>query len=194
MEMSRRKGFIYTLESVIAAALMMGTVIFVIPEVQQEQPPTFEDINSAIESLDRMDQLSGNRSSVRTSLEPFRPSNYNLSVRTVTVRSRDEEVSGTADFNVSRGSKELLLWIDSASNLEITYRGDVVFDRDQPGYHRVRLDEEPGYLNFTGSSELKLRIDRYKRFGEPPVSTEAYSTNYIDYNGTLRELQVIAWR
>lgn len=190
----KRKGFIYTLEAVIAASLMLGTVIFVVPEVDQNAPPTSEDINSAMASLDQGGELEGNRSSIKDQLLPYAPSGYNLTIRTSTARSRFETVSDGDAFYLESGSKELMLWVDSASNLEVTYRGNTVFDRSQEGYHRVNLDSGSGYLNFTGSSDLSFAVQKYGSSGELPPASEAYSSNYIDYNGTLREIQVITWR
>lgn len=194
MEIDTRKGFVYTLESAIAASLMLGTVIFVIPEIQQTQPPALEDLNSAMRSLHGTDSLGSSVSEIEDSLRPYTPSNYNLTVLLDSVRTRDESVDGSDEFLLEEGDKELMLWIESASNLEITYRGDTVFDLSQPGYHRVSLSSEPGYLNVTGDSQLDLRVNHLNGYGDLPDSSQAYSTNYIDHNGTLREIQVVVWR
>ena len=53
IDTSWRKGFVYTLEAVMAASLMMGTVVFVVPEIQQVGPPAMEDLDTALRSLDR---------------------------------------------------------------------------------------------------------------------------------------------
>lgn len=194
MEVDSRKGFIYTLEAVIAASLMMGTVVFVIPEIQQTEPPTMEDLNSALVSLDGSDSLGNNTSGIEDDLQPYKPSNYNISVLTDSVETRDGSVDGDGQYYLEDGNKEVMLWIESASNLEITYSGSTVFDRSESGYHRFNVDPEPGYLNFTGTSDLDFRVNRFRSSGSLPASSEAYSTNYIDYKNSLREVTVILWR
>lgn len=193
-EIAAEKGFIYTLESVMAASLMLGTVIFVIPEIQQTGPPALEDLNTAIVSLDQRDELGDNILEIETNLDSYAPSNYNLTARTETVRTQDESVDGSASFYIKEGNKGVMLWINSATDLEATYRGNTVFNRDETGYHRLQLQDEPGYLNFTGSSQLDLRLNHYNDQGDLTTTSQAYTTNYIDYNGSLREVQVIVWR
>lgn len=189
-----RKGFIYTLESVIAASLMLGTVLFVIPEIQATEPPALDDLNSAMRSLDDVNALGANNSEIKSNLEPHTPSGYNLSVLSKKVGTEDGAVDGSDEFLLEEGTKEVMLWIDSASSLEITFRGQTVFDRDQTGYHRISIGDEAGYLNFTGSSQLSFRTHYFRSDGQLPDTREAYSTNYIDHNGTLREIQAVIWR
>lgn len=188
------KGFIYTLESVIAASLMLGTVIFVIPEVQQTGTPALEDLNTALVSLDQRDELGDSILEIETVLDSYAPSNYNMTVRTESVRTRDISINGEESLYIEEGNKDVMMWIESAADLDVTYRGDTVFDRDETGYQRLEIGEKSGYLNFTGSPELDLRVNHYRDRGNLTTSSQAYTTNYLDYNGTLREVQVIVWR
>lgn len=188
------KGFVYTLEAVIAASLMLGTVVFVIPEIQETGSPALDDLKSAIRALDDVEELGSNNSEIQSNLEPHTPSNYNLSILSKNVRTEDGTVDGSDEFFLDEGTKEVMLWIESASSLEITFRGNTVFDRDQTGYHRISLEDESGYLNFTGSSQLSFRTNYFWSGGQLPDTREAYSVNYIDHNGTIREIKGVIWR
>ena len=193
IDTSWRKGFVYTLEAVMAASLMMGTVVFVVPEIQQVGPPAMEDLDTALRSLDQSDELGDNLTELDNQLVAYSPPNYNLTVRKETVRTQDSSVTGGDSIRVKNGTKDLMIWKPEGS-IEATYRGSTVFDRNSAGYHRAELGSESGYLNFSGSSDADVRINYYGNEGELPVTEVAYTTNFIDYNDRLRELQVIVWR
>lgn len=188
-----RKGFVYTLEAVMAASLMMGVVVFVVPEIQQVGPPSMEDLDTALGSLDQSGELGENITELEDQLLDYSPSNYNLTVRLETVRTRDRSVTGGDSIRLENGTKELMIW-KPEGDISASYKGVTVFDRNSGGYHRVGLGDRSGYLNFSGSSDADIRVNYYQSEGNLPVTDVAYTTNFIDYSEKLREVQVIVWR
>ncbi|MFT4868234.1 MAG: hypothetical protein ACI9LV_000859 [Candidatus Nanohaloarchaea archaeon] len=191
----KRKGFVYTLEAVIASTIILSMILFVIPEISPDPEIELAPLQSGIETLDDQGKLNSSTSNLTESVRPYKPGNYNLTTQTTTLGARYETVSGDQSFQVSSGSKDLLLWIDNADDLEVTFGGVNVLETDESGYREVSLGSEPGYLNFTGNSiDLDLQISNYSSEGEIPEANTVRSVNYIDMGKKLREIQVIMWR
>jgi hypothetical protein len=187
-----RKGFVYTLEAVIASSIVLGTSLFVIPNAVPEPEPNFDSVEKGLISLQSRGELDSSVENVTEDIEPFAPQSYNVTVRMTSVDKTEGEVKGGESFQLRSGYKKLLLWIDSSTDLEITYRGNSVLDSDKTGYRELELERSSGYLNFTGSADLKFEVQRYQSEGSLPSSDTVISRNVIGKDE--REIQVVMWQ
>lgn len=91
-----RKGFVYTLEAVIASILLLTTVTVIIPDLESQKRTDNEvkqRVLSGIEVLDSTGQLEDNLSieALETDLKPFIPDGYSYKVLLKKVDTREIE-------------------------------------------------------------------------------------------------------
>lgn len=191
MEMT--KGFIYTLEAIIASALVLGTALFIIPQTFAEQDPDLESIENGLRSLDNQGELGETPEEITEQIQAYVPPGYNATVRVTYSNSTYKDVNGEESFYLREGGKKLLMWPDSDSGFEATY-GSTTIGISGGGYHETFLDSREGYLNFSSEADLKFQVDRYVTLGDIPERERLYSTNYLKAGEGLKEVQVMIWR
>lgn len=197
---SNRKGFIYTLEAVIAATLFLTTVTMLIPQGADpaDTRPVKETVRSAIESLDRSGDLRDDLTvaALEAELDPFVPTGYNHSVRVTEVETENRKLNSPQEFYFDKQGEgaELQLWLHEASNLEATFDGETVIqDRDSVGYVQEPLPGTEGYLNFTGTGKGSFDFDVYHQKGGLPESDSTRSLSYVVAEENLTEIKVFLW-
>lgn len=195
MALTLRKGFVYSLEAVIASSILISMILFVIPEITGGSEINLEPVETSLQSLDSQGNLGNTTGEINNSLEPDKPGRFNLTTIIVSRNLTQESVSGEEEFQLENGSKKLLLWVDEAQDLEITYRDETIVSNDFTGYKELDLATESGHLNFTGTSiQLDFEVSNFQSEGEVPEADTVYSVNYIDFKDGLREVRVMIWR
>lgn len=191
-----QKGFVYTLEAVIAATLFLGMVIVVIPDIQPDRPSrTLQDtVENALETIDKTSDLDNmTREEIDTELDSFVPAGQNYSVRIAEVKTETRTVEAPEEFDFDKEGNhtEIQLWIDSADNLDATFAGEQVLDSySSSGYELRTVSSTSGTLDFTGSSNLTFDFDVYSYSGSLPDQKNTKAVNYVTGE---REVQVFLW-
>jgi len=193
------KGFVYTLEAIIASGLLLGVVLTVLPQAQtvtdvDMQGQAYEGLETLHESGEFDHNISN--ASIEKKIDPYLADSFNYSVSVTEVEEESREISSPYEehFDGNGSSSELQLWIDNANNLDITFAGNTVLsDRDSAGYKEVSLSKTEGWLNFTGTGELEFHFDSYKTDGDTVTADNVFATSYIaQINGT-KQIRVKTW-
>lgn len=186
------KGFVYTLESVIASTLIISMILVVVPQVTSNPQINLEPVMTGIQSADQNGKLGDSPENISDSVSDFIPETFNFSIRTTETETTEVRVTGNREMQLQAGYKKVLLWIEDADNLEATYRGETVLQTDGEGYTEIELGSESGYLNFTANNvKLDAEIKRYRTQGNLIDSNTVYSIGYIDIEEGVREIQVM---
>lgn len=196
---SARKGFIYTLEAIIGSALLLGVVLTVTPQFQQDASMDPQrQVHSGLEALYRTGNLTDNLSTaqIESDLEPYTPDAFNYSVNVVETETVSENISSPYQeyIDTSGDNSELQLWIDSSSGLNVSFNNESVLkDYSGSGYELASIQGTEGWLNFTGAGELEYRFSTY-RSSSRDIDAESVSvTSYlVNKNGT-KEIRVRMW-
>ncbi|MFB6166996.1 MAG: hypothetical protein ABEJ62_01910 [Candidatus Nanohaloarchaea archaeon] len=196
---SGRKGFVYTLEAIIASTFFLATVTTVVPGSEPANTRAVQETTrSALSSLDKTGALRDDMSpsALRAELEPFVPPGYNHSVRVTEVDSSRKTFSSPQQFYFDRAGSyhELQIWMENADNLNITFDGEeVVEDQDTAGYNSAGLSGGEGFLNFTGTGSGEFEFDSYTRKGGVPSGGNIKTVSYIVAGENLTEIKVFLW-
>ncbi|MFB6213615.1 MAG: hypothetical protein ABEJ07_03585 [Candidatus Nanohaloarchaea archaeon] len=199
MALRRRKGFVYTLEAIIASTFFLAVVTTVVPGSEPANTRAVQETTrSALSSLDKTGALRDDMSPpvLRAELEPFVPPGYNHSVRITEVDTERRRFSSPQQFyfDKSGGYVEMQLWLENAQNLNVTFAGEkVIEDRDTAGYTGVALSGGEGFLNFTGTGSGEFEFDSYTRKGGVPSGENIKTVSYIVAGENLTEIKVFLW-
>lgn len=199
MALENRKGFVYTLEAVLASLMILGVAVTVLPGFQDEESDTNpeEQVYSGLQTLDRSGNLTGKSvSEVETMIEPYVPESYTYSVHFVEVERLEDNISVPHQKYISEeGSySELQLWINSASNLGITFDGTQVLEGySGSGYEKISLKEPEGWLNFTGSANIEYSFDIYQSTEDNIDTDEVSVAQYVIVENGFKEIRVKVW-
>lgn len=192
----RKKGFVYTLEAVIAATLFLGMVIIVIPDIQTERPSrTSQDtVVNALETIDKTSELDNmTKDEIETELSSFVPAGQNYSVRIAEVKTETREFNAPEDFQFDKNGTytEIQFWIESSNNLNATFDGKSLLDNySSSGYELRKASSTSGTLDFTGSGDLTFEFDVYSFSGSIPDREKMKTVNYLTDG---KEVQVFLW-
>jgi len=145
MALKYRKGFVQTLEAVLASTLVLGVVLNVVPEFQQEsntQPR--QQVLSGLETLDKTGKLNNNlvAANIESEIKPYVPKGYNYSANIVEVESASGRISGSEEryIDTDGNYSEIQLWIDSSSSLNISFNGDTILQNySEQGYEIIQV-------------------------------------------------------
>lgn len=200
MALNHRKGFVYTLEAILASTLVLGVVLTVIPGFQQDvntQPQG--QVRSGLETLESTGDLTDNMSSeeIENEIDPYVPNSFNHSVAIVTVDSRSSSVSSPDEdyINTTGSYSEIQFWIESSSGLDVSFDNETVLeDYSGNGYKTVPVSNPEGWLNFTGTGELEYKFDSYSSDIEEIDEDQVSVVNYIVMANGTREVQVRLWK
>ncbi len=198
--MEMKKGFVYTLEAVIASALFLGVALAVLPDdVDSQQPEVIQTtMHSTLEALDKTGRLRDNLTitELENDIDSYVPATYSFAVnknvvKTDTYRLEDGEstyLSSNGDYS------ELQIWFQDASGLNITFNGTLIVDqRDGPGYVRRNVPGSEGWLNLTGNGEAVIDFDTYKQQGESVEDDDLTTVSYVVQKNGTKEIQVKLW-
>lgn len=186
------KGFVYTLESVIASTLIISMILVVVPQISGSPETNLEPAMTGIQSADQNGNLGDSPENISESLNEFIPETFNFSIRTTETKTTDIRLTGEEEIELQGGYKKVLLWVEDADNLEATYRSETVLQTSETGYKEIELSPESGYLNFTADNvELDGEINRYRTKGDVLDSNTVYSIGYINIEEEVREIQVM---
>jgi hypothetical protein len=198
MALTARKGFIHTLEAIIASTHVLGVVLTVIPEFQQlSDTRPQEQVRSGLEALDNTGDLTDNLSSneIESEIESYVPSAYNYSVNIVEVNS----ASGTDPslpryINTTGSYSEVQLWIKSSNGLNISFGDETLLESSSDnGYKAFSVSDSEGWLNTTGTGEFEYRFDTYNSDTENIDQKRVSVVNYITTKNGTKEIRVRLW-
>ncbi len=191
-----RKGFVYTLEAVIAATLFIGIVLVVIPGIQNDRPPRTVQatIHTGLGSLDKTYGLENRTpTEIENALGEFVPPGYDHSVRLAKTNTETRKVTAPATYSLDKSGDhfEVQLWIQSASNLDVKFNGEKLLENySTSGYQAFEVSTGTGELNFTGTGKAVFDFDAYSYTSGIPDRKNVISVNYLTGE---TEVQTFLW-
>lgn len=218
--MAVRKGFLSTLEAVIASTIFLLFIINAAPmftgETGQIDEMSLNNIHSAMKSLDKADLLRENLTerdldALEDTVEGY-ASPLNAAVGVLYSNTTEFNYTGsgsegyTFENSISQEERTILrFWIEEATNLEVTLNGETVLTADSAGYEQAIVTAETisGGNNLevdADSADLDIILDqyRYEQSQELPDDTSVASTGYLisGSNETISptELRVFLWQ
>ena len=201
-----RKGFINTLESVIASSLILGIVLALIgtPAVSESGLDPTDSIYNGLENLDSQDELENSPEDLELLLDGHVPSGFDFIVEVTEIErtyEEDLEINGentyTASIDDGEEYSELKLWIDSNNGLDINIDDTFVETVEDTNYTEIPLDSAEGELEIEGEAELDLAVENHvtDSSGEVGESSQTNTVTYTTpYQETLANIRVVAWR
>jgi hypothetical protein len=192
------KGFINTLEAVLASSFLLFLALVAAPQLATDnQLESRETLQQAADTLQMGGEPPQQPAQVDSELAGLVPpglrtrttiSQYSLEERRVEVSGGQQNVTvPAAPF------AEAQLFVDSAPSLNLRFNGTDLAALS-PGYRRVEL---PGYgnLTFDGSGRATVAVLSYdqSRSSGTPEGTRFSASVFATENGT-REVTVEAWR
>ncbi len=201
-----RKGFINTLESVIASSLILGIVLALIgtPAVSESGLDPTDSIYNGLESLDNQNDLDNNPEELELLLESHVPSGFDFIVEITEIERTYEEDLEINDENpytttIEDGEQysELKLWINSNNGLDINLDDNFIETVDNTNYTEISLESAEGELELQGEAELDLAVENHvtESSGEVGESSQTNTVTYTTpYRDTLANIRVVAWR
>lgn len=194
----RRKGFVYTLESIIASSLVLGIILVVMPNIQLGPQLDMGEIESGLESLDKRGELREDLSheAIESKLEPYVPRDYSHSVRVIYTETMSRDVNAPESFNLDGDGDyfELQVWLENPSDMNVSFDGEtLVSNQNSPNYFRQRIDGT-GTLEFEGSGDASFEFDSYRSDGSFTQRDRSFSTDYLLDEDGEKEIQVIVWQ
>lgn len=199
MALNYRKGFVHTLEAIIASTLVLGIVLTVIPEFQQEaNTKPQEQVYSGLKALDNTGELTDNISAaeIESEIDPYVPQAYNHSVSIVKVNSVSDSISPPYQryIDTTGNRSELQLWIKSANGLNISFNDKTLLeDYSEDGYKTAPVSSSKGWLNVTGSGELEYFFNSYVSYTSEIDQKHISVINYIVIKNGAKEIKVRIW-
>lgn len=218
--MAVRKGFLSTLEAVIASTIFLLFIINAAPmftgETGQIDDMSLTNIHSAMKSLDQAGKLRENITerdldALEDTMEGY-AAPLSVAVGVLYSNTTEFTYSGsgsegyTFENSISQEERTILrFWIDEATNLEVTLNGDTILTSDSAGYEQATVTAETisGGNNLeveADSADLDIILDqyRYEQSQELPDDTSVASTGYLisGSNETISptELRVFLWQ
>ena len=169
MELKNRKGFVHTLEAVIAASLLITTATVVIPQIQPDKSVkdyTQENIFQGLQTLDKTGELRNDLSTsgLKEEITVLNPNEFNLTVlvadtNTETVKLEVEEtlwryidrvgVSEQEDWQ-GEFNQTSVDRADNSGNLGIGYRNGTL-DDSLVGFWRLDRISGPA-VDYSGNN------------------------------------------
>lgn len=190
------KGFINTLEAVLGATILLGTVIALGPATSNPDTGIASSrAQTGLETLDKTGELDGtvSASEVEADLENMMPEGYNYTVEIIQMNYSENEVSSPYITSISGSEyKELQLWIESGT-INVSSDGNQILSYLGPGYHQTSI--ESGSLSFNGTGSLSYSVNTFSSGPSPDIDVEdILSTSYTIIEDGYREIRVKMWQ
>ncbi len=200
MALESKKGFIYTLEAIIASTLILSVIVAIIPQMENgsmHNSVVQERAYSGLEALDQSGRLEEDPSPeyIREKLDRYIPPSHNFSVEVVSLEGEEGYVeAGEQESLDPVEESQLLLWVYPQSSLNVTLNGtQLVEDRTNAGY--LEFESVPGgSLEVTGSGEVEYSHQWTVTKGESSESENVYTTNYLLKKNRPHEVRVRLWQ
>ncbi|MFB6199783.1 MAG: hypothetical protein ABEJ83_02805 [Candidatus Nanohaloarchaea archaeon] len=192
------KGFVYTLEAVIASAMILSMVLIVLPESKPEKSFDRTQLRSTLDSLEEKGDLNGNLSEteVEKMIAPYIPPDRNFTVSILNVSQKNGMLADTdSEYLQLNGSySKLHLWIENASNMNISFRnGRLASKTDGDRYIEQYIGSTDGWLNTTGTGSVEYTLTSYRSQNLATRTSETTVINKIIVKNGLREVRVILY-
>lgn len=192
------KGFINTLEAVLASSFLLFLALVAAPQLATEnQLESRETLQQAVDALQVGGEPPHQPTKVDSELAGLVPPGIQTrtTISQYSFRERQVKLSG-GEMNVTVPAApfaEAQIFVDSAPSLNLRFNGTDLATLS-PGYRRVKL---PGYgnLTFEGNGRATVSILSYdqNRSSGTPEGIRFSATVFATKNGT-REVTVEAWR
>lgn len=216
--MKRQKGFVTTLEAILAATVFLIFLVNVLPDFVSSNPEgdiLERQADTVIDALDRAGEIrddakARNLSAIQSSIETY-INGANLAVGLSWTNRTDgsfKDGTTTQNFtlNTSKIERErLLIWVDNANSLSIEINSQEIFTTSSEGYYVEKIADytEQGKNNITinsTSSQGHYTIEQYYYLQSQtlPSADAIYGTSHVSATNSTdnepRELQVYIWR
>lgn len=217
VEKAGRKGFIKTLEAVVAASIFFIFILNAVPAISGAEDTgaaVKEELSRQLESLDRegtlrQDVVNKDLAGIEDDLEgDF--AGYRMAIGLSYLGMSDGRYNGgglteSFDVNKSRAEKEVLrLWVEEDQGIDVSINGNSVISSPGTGYTEVNIESDTvdggNTLEISGSGNLFYRIDKYNYMqnGDLPEDRSINSMSYTlaGEEGSFQpsELRVYLWR
>lgn len=195
------KGFIRTLEGIIASTLLLSTALFVAPQLQEEESyaDPAREVRTALESLEESGRLDSgsNRSEVRSLISDSVPEafSYRVLKQSRDLEKRRVDFTGSEEQSLDRSGSRFgaQFFIDSSSNLDVNFSDQrILKDIDGQGYVQEEIVNGTGEMNFSGSADLQLRFYNWSTSGSTPEVRNVEAVSFPLSQG--EEVRVLLWR
>lgn len=193
-----KKGFVYTLESVVASTIILSMVVIVLPEVGPQPDPELSIVDSGLQTLEKTGELDRELSPllVEDKIEPYTPNGFNTSAVIYTSKSNYSLVNAPESvyLNTDGNYSDLQLWIESANDLNVSFNDTMIWQNlEGQGYRETTLPSAEGWLNFSGNGKADYSINSYSIYGKTPDEKEVRSKNMLTFYKKNREVQIKLW-
>jgi hypothetical protein len=200
-----RKGFIYTLEAVIASMIFLGTIVTVVPELQQETTTVSigDRMQSGLETLDRTGKLEDNLSvaELENDIRPYVPQGYEYEVLvreygTETVSTSFTDAAPyTGNFINMTGYTEIQFWIESSNGMNAYWDGREIISNHDGKEYLLRQVDNNGTLKMNGTGSVIFSFNNATSRGNQPGEQNRIETvNYLIGGETPRQVSVLLWQ
>lgn len=199
MEINRQKGFVYTLEAVIASTLILSVIITIIPEFEPDDQVSVvqERAYSGLQALDENGRLEENLSltEIENSLDPYISPGYEFSARLTDLEKNSGTVNapGQTELEV-KNSSNLLLWLHPENSLNVTLN-EVQLAEEVTSSQYLEVDSVTGgTLQVNGSGTVAYEQQWTDTEGDVADSQNVYSTSYMWKDNISQEVSVYIWQ
>lgn len=200
------KGFIRTLEAVIASLLFLSTITLLAPHLSEigSEETEHDIIRSTLLNYDNSGELSKNMTpeDIEKLLRSDIPEGYNFSARIR--RTNTTEIKITEDFERyynKNGTAELMVWIRDAEDLEINFDGETLAENQRSvSYREFSLADPTGYLNITDHLKDDIQVEVFfkgytlERGSRPDTDGEISVLSHPYNRGNISEVQMEVWQ
>ncbi|MFB6145193.1 MAG: hypothetical protein ABEJ99_01670 [Candidatus Nanohaloarchaea archaeon] len=198
MALDMKKGFVYTLEAVIASSLMLSMVTIVMPKVMTGQSVSMENVHAGLKSLDKRGDLRDNLapSAINQDIHEYVPKGFNTTVRVFKVDKNEGSLNAgnSVSINENGNYHDLEIWAEHPSNMDITFDGKTLASGLNSQRYMVQQIDGKGTLSVTGSGTIHYSVNSYSVTGTYPTVSQSHATSYIISENGLKEIKVIVWK
>ncbi len=190
------KGFIHTLEAVIASTLILTMVLVVLPQTSQQADIEFDSVLQELKTLEQRDKLPLDPSLVKNKIDSTIPESYNHSVRIIQMNSTYRSLqSPDQTYFSSSNLSGMQLWVKNADNLNASFGDSKVLDNiSKDGYHFESVDSGQRWFNITGTGKLTVSFNSYISKGNLPEKDDVYTVNYPGYENSSYEIRAAIYK
>ncbi len=196
MEM-RRKGFVYTLESVIASTLIISVIITAIPQTSSENPSMVQErAYNGLESLEMGGKLGENPDAdeVEKKLDPYIPPGFNFSVELTKLEKNSGSLTAPATTDLQdRNRSRLLLWIEPQTSVNVSLNETTLVENLNTEKYVEFDPKDGGELRIEGSGGLRYVHQWTKLEGTEVAGGNIYTTNFLRRGNSSQEVTVRIW-
>lgn len=198
------KGFTHVLEGILAAFLLIGAVTTIVPQIETGSNPRTEFRDRTFTRLQTMDRTGNLRENIQNDkleglMTETSPTGYETQVSMIETdheEKRYELSSGSEekDFNVSGEDFEVQLWLESASDVNVSFNDTrLLTDVSEDRYFLRPLEEGNGTMEVNGTGTITASVNGYQNQGSKALNSSVQSVKYVDAKNYSVQIGVFSW-